>query len=692
MADTSTASPQQERAVLPRDVAVFLPLLGIALHKITAYPEKHPLLANAIEAVAGHLRTVVVNRPFLLLGVARTQLLVEGLATDPDNPVLRELAQKLHRHQIGAIKFTPGVTQAELTDMLKLLGADARTNPVGAQLEQLDERWEHIRLLPPAYDRIELSGDGEQYLGEQATVRKPEETVAGRLWMGLAAAAIAKEGAPELHTDPRSIAKALNEQLRDGDQARKVVSILLGLSRELRLSHGGEAAMLKERLSTLLNHITPDTLKELATLGADLAQRRKLVVDAAMVLPAGAVLTLLRSVSDANEQAIPHAMIRMLTKLAFQAEKGAPSIREEADLALREGVRQLVDRWTLADPNPLHYGRVLERLSRHPTMGGNQPVESQPAEAIRLVQISLETDTVGDSVWAALEELVQDGRAAEVVKMVEDPNVADDIAEHYWNRLATPNNMRILLNNEPRDTEVVELLLERMGMAAAEPMLESLEVADNRAIRRRLLTRLGNLGPSIAPMLIERLPGAPWYVQRNLLALLGSLPEIPADFQIADYAAAEDPRVRREAIKLMLRLQGRRDEAIIAAVGDDDDANVRLGLSAALDGCPPAAVGRVRMLLNDRKLSTELRVMAIRVIGTVRTAATRDWLVNQALTQPNWFKKRKLMPKSHELLAVIGCLARSFRQDPTAQMALRLAWESNDPDIRTAATGVIEDQ
>jgi hypothetical protein len=689
VAELTAASPDQERAVLPRDVAVFLPLLGIALHKISAYPDKHPLLGNAIEAVSGHLRAVLVNRPFLLLGVARSQLLVEGLATDPDNPVLRELASRVHRHQIGAIKFTPGVTQPEVTDMLKLLSGDPRGQPLGTRLAEFDDRWEHIRLFPPAYDRLELTPDGAQRLGEQS--RSVDSSVA-RLWLGLAAAAIAKEGAPDLHTDPRAIARALNEHLHDREQAKRVVSILLGLSRELRLSHGGEAAILKERLSTLLNHISPETLKELATLGADLAQRRKLVVDAAMVLPAGAVLTLLRSVSDASEQAIPHAMVRLLTKLAFQAEKGIPAIREEADLALREGVRQLVDRWSLDDPNPAPYARILERLSRHPTPGGTQAPESQPAEAIRLVQISLETDTVGDAVWSALEELVREGRAAEIVAMVEDPNVADDIAEHYWNRLATPGNMRILLSNEPRDTEVVELLLERMGMAAAEPMLESLEVADNRAIRRRLLNRLGQLGPAIAPMLIERLPGAPWYVQRNLLALLGSLPEIPAEFQVAEYAAAEDPRVRREAIKLLLRLSGHRDDGIIAAVGDDDDANLRLGLGAAMDGCPPGALGRVRMLLNDRKLSVELRVMAIRAIGTVRTSATRDWLVDQALTQPSWFRKRKLVPKSPELVAVIGCLARSFRQDPNAQLALRLAWESSDPEIRTAATGVVEEQ
>ncbi len=36
-------------------------------------------------------------------------------------------------------------------------------------------------------------------------------------------------------------------------------------------------------------------------------------------------------------------MVRLLTKLAFQADKGSQSVREEADLALREAVRQLVE-------------------------------------------------------------------------------------------------------------------------------------------------------------------------------------------------------------------------------------------------------------------------------------------------------------------------------------------------------------
>ncbi len=678
MANHPIASAGQQRAVLPRDVGVFLPLLGIALHKCTTYPERHPLLQSAIDAAASHLRVVLVNRPFFLLGVARNQLLVEGLATDPDNPVLRELAAKLHRHQIGAIKFTQGASREELTEVLRLLSGDARTAPVGSTLKDHDTSWDCIRLLPPAYERLELA-EGEQRLGEQAV----GDTAAHRLWIGLAAVALAKEGAPELHSDPRAVAKALTERIKDPEKAKQVISYLLGLSRELKLAAGAEAAAIKERLGQLLNHITEDTLRELATVGADLAQRRRLVADAAMVLPAGAVMTLLRAVSDSNAQAIPQAMLRLLTKLAFQAEKGSLSVREEADLAMREGVRQLVDKWSLDDPNPAPYTRMLERLSRHPG-GTATSTEEHPAEAIRLVLMALETDTVGDAVWTALQELVSDGRASEIMKLVDDPNVAEDIQEHFWTRLATPGNMRILLANEPRDTEVVELLLERMGMAAAAPMLESLEVADNRTLRRRLLTRLGKLGPAIGPMLVERLPMSPWYVQRNLLALLGSLPEIPADFSPAVYAENDDPRVRREAVKLMLRIPGQRDEAILAMLGDDDEANVRIGLAAALEGCPPAAVRRLMVLLNDGRVSVEIRALAIRVLGTIRSPATRDWLVTHALTKPKWFRRRRLLPRSPELLAVLSALARGFGNDPNAQLVLRLAAESGDPAIRKA--------
>jgi hypothetical protein len=283
------------------------------------------------------------------------------------------------------VKFVPGITREEMVDLLHELSADSRQNPVGLRLRDFESKWESVRVVPPAYDRIELAEDGTGRTGGAMSMR---DTAGGRLWMGLAAATLIDLGATELMADPQAIAEAINRADRDPELANRVVQYLLGLSRELRLAHAAEAAMIRERLGALLNHLTPDALKDLASRGADLAQRRRLVQDAAMMLPAGAALALLRAATDGTSQTIPDAMLRMLNKLAFQAEKGSQSVREEADLAMRESIRQLVDKWELVDPNPERYSRLLEKLARHPT-GVRETQEAHPSEAYRVVEMAL---------------------------------------------------------------------------------------------------------------------------------------------------------------------------------------------------------------------------------------------------------------------------------------------------------------
>ena len=239
--------------------------------------------------------------------------------------------------------------------------------------------------------------------------------------------------------------------------------------------------------------------------------------------------------------------------------------------------------------------------------------------------------------------------------------------------------------NEPRDTEVVERLVTRMGADAAEALLDALEIADSRTSRRRLLTRLGKLGTDIGQAVVDRLAGSPWFVQRNLLALMGSMPSWPRNFSPATYAANPDPRVRREALKLMLRLPDSRDEAIGATFADEDEQVIRLGLTAAAEGCPATAVPRLMSMLRAHANDPELRALGIRVLGTVRTSATRDWLVDRVLTKKKLFRGRRLMPRSPEVLAIVAALARGWRQDKVAADVLRLAQSSGDAQIRAAA-------
>lgn len=672
----------EERNVLSRDLSAFLVQFSIAIHKNTAYPAGHPLLISAVEAVTLRLNTLLKERSLLQLGVARTQLLIEGVATDAGNAVLRELAQRLHRQQLGGVRFSRGITQEELSDLLRTIGTGGGRNgePLGAQAPADLERWPHVMLLPLAYDQLRLADDPLYERGGEAGTG----TRAGRLWIGLAAAALAtQDGGPPSDADAREVALAISKHRGEESYDKVIVGYLLQLGREIRHGDAGEVAGLQSQLSDLLRELKPETLARLLEASGDSAERRELLASLTQSMPVSAVLELLQAAATASQQTISHSLLRILAKLSAQAESGSMVIREDADQAMRDTVRQLLDGWTLTDPNPAAYTRMLEDLSRPSAVAG-APEDADASESSRIVKISLEIGSYGEAVWQATDQMVEDGMIGDLLALIEDRTVSPLIAEAFWFHLGTPDSVRRLLSNESKEPEAVDRIIGKMGLSAAEPMLDALEGAEARAIRRRLLTRLGRLGPAIGPMVVERLKNSPWFVQRNMLALLGSMVEWPPRFSPAPYAAHSDARVRREALKIMLRMPEFRDEAIVSGLADDDDQHVRMVLASAVERCPPAAVPRLMTLLNDRERDADLRSLGIRVLGRIRTDAIRDWLLGRTLAQRRWFRRHRLTPKSPELLSSLSVLARSWHSDPHAVEAIRLAASSADPEIRAA--------
>src|SRR5262249_5303329 len=108
MTDHSTAVPE-----LDPGLVAFLMALSVALHKHRAYPEGHPLRSGAVESTFARLEGLLSARPALRVGVARRQLIVDGIPSDPAHPVLRELAERLHRRQVGAVIVQRGIALAE---------------------------------------------------------------------------------------------------------------------------------------------------------------------------------------------------------------------------------------------------------------------------------------------------------------------------------------------------------------------------------------------------------------------------------------------------------------------------------------------------------------------------------------------------------------------------------------------------
>ena len=359
MRASPSSSDGPGRAALSRDLADFLIELSIALHKHAMYPEGHPSLAPAAAGVTRRAALLLENRSTLSLGVARRQLVIEGIATDPKHPVLGELAERLHRHHLGAVTFRKGVEPAEVADVLKTLAVDAERagQPLGLGNPERLRAWPHVQLHSLTYERLELVGEGAPAEGARAA----------QLWVGLARAALAlqPEDDQPMATEPTVIAQAIDAHERGATAYDQViVGYLLQIAEELKTAGSAEAMALRRRMSHLVRSLKPQTLRRLVEMGGDFVQRRKFVLDATAGMAVDAVLEILKAAADTSQQTISHSLVRLLSKLAAHADGGSPEIREEADIALREQVQELLRGWTLSDPNPGVYGTALERMAR----------------------------------------------------------------------------------------------------------------------------------------------------------------------------------------------------------------------------------------------------------------------------------------------------------------------------------------
>src|SRR5258706_1896440 len=299
-----------EKAALSRELADFLIELSIALHKHSMYPEGHPSLAPAAASVTRRAEHLFENRTTLALGVARQQLVIEGVATDPKNPLLAELAGRLHRHHLGAVTFHRGLRVNEVVEVLKTLSVEAeRTGePIGLGSPEQLRAWDHVRLHPVTYERLELLQEDDEALGADDKGSKERGLRGAQLWVGLARAALASEAmaddAPPPATEPTLIAKAIDEHPKSAAYDQVIVGYLLQIADELKHTRGAEAAALRRRTSRLVGALQPGTLRRLIEMGGDNAQRTKFAIQATHGLAVDAVLEIVRAMADASHTTV----------------------------------------------------------------------------------------------------------------------------------------------------------------------------------------------------------------------------------------------------------------------------------------------------------------------------------------------------------------------------------------------------
>ena len=661
-----------------RELTEFLIELATGLQKRAMYPEGHPMLLATVDRLLARLAALLGDRPALALGVARTQLLVDGCATDPHHLLCRELAGRLHRHRIASLRIEAGVGSAELDQVLaRLAGEPGRgQRPLGLSVTSPSE-WPHVTLQPLGYDRLSLRGDGT---GEE----EGEEARSGGevLWLELARMALDGElHGPAGVEAAADVAAALSRRIADPEAAASVLAGLSRLAESVQSEPGEAAAELRARVSTLISLLEPGVLARLIAAGSD-AERERFTAAATAALTSEAVVNVMDAAASATRRTISPHLLRLLRKLGHLAGAGPDAARSAADAAVRRHAASLLTDWRLDDPNPTQYTGVLEFMADRNAMPASD-ADLAP-DPLVILWTALEVGVPEPRGSAAALELVAAGRTTDVLEAL-GASPEGPTTEPVWRAVGTPEALRTALLAQGLDHASVRTLIRRLGVAAVDPLLDLLGRADDHATRTAALAELEALGTPAAARAAERLAEAPWYLQRNLLLLLGRVRPWPDGFSPTTWATHADARVRREAIKLLLDLPAHRDEGLSRGLADADPGITAVALGAALESCPAAVLPLIERMARDSARLSAHRVMAIRVLARSRTARALESLAGLAVTRTRWLRRQRLAPKSPEVLAAIAGLATHWPAEPRVQPVLAEAERHADADIRAAA-------
>jgi hypothetical protein len=675
--------------VLSRELADFILAFSGAFQKFVMYPAGHPALEGAVRAVFRKLEVIFLERNALALGVTPTQLIISGVPTDPKHVLLKDLAGNLHKRNIGGIKITRDVTRTELENAFAALAHERFATADDPHDESPSlPYWPHLRLYPLTYDHLELLEDEEEENRSGSRGGPEEATWSKRLWMNLARAAIGDDvsetDAADL--DPAALAEAIAQRSGDDAYQEKVLSGLVDFAKSARSRGQAESAAVQRQLSKMLSAMTPDTAEQMLSLrGGDGARQRTFLMEASHILSADVVYRLVEASSHATSRDLSPALLAMLSKLSAHAMMATDGRRAVADDSFRELVRTLVDRWEETEQKqhlPELYGHDSKQLPELPDVTSSVLVYAPEPE--RIILMSIESGIVEAGTLRAVDWMMAKGQIDQLLLMLE--NLVDDpVAKVLHDRVYHPRTVSVLLASEPIGLDTLDRLIPEAGLEAAELLLDALAAANDRKVRSKLLELVARYGAAVGSEVATRIPGAPWFVQRNLLHLLGMLPSLPPEFSPELCLSHSDPRVRHEGLKLLLRDPATRDEAIAQAAQAPDLPSVRLGMVTAAEGCPPQAVGYILKRLRSRKLPEDISALAIRAVGGVEDEAVLDVLLGYVWHRRRLLWFQRMAPRSPTMIEALVNLAVHWRYHPKAATALKRGNKHRDKLIRQAA-------
>jgi hypothetical protein len=554
--------------------------LNISRRNVAIYPAGHPSVGRSLARAHDRLARLLELRPAITIAVAKDTLVIDSSCLDRRNPVYREFALHLSRLGIASLTFRAGLSQDELYQFHRVLAAEG-TTPAGSDYGRLlgEAGVTHVGL-----GRVDYAGfvfqEGEAReadTGPGLWERYVHALIQGTLVTEEAASAI-RDVPPE--TLARFVNSSRAEDLKEQSYDR-VISTYIRQSSERHFS--------SRELTKILDFVgglKPELKRQFLASAVKLVSSDLEATERALGgMQVEQVLGLLSAINE-QQLLIPEALRNLIVTLSRLADTVPEDRTYEGSL--------------LADDHVIS-PEVVELLGSGSF--SSFVTESYQTEIRKLLQFDAAkavSDKAADILHECTEERIEQDFTtllgelicSDVIPEEDYRSFVDLMAQEAEGLLATGRYEQVLASigllelnarqgRHPAVTaealgrfdapefrrklvdslaifgrqhrEEAQTLCNRYGERLLPLLIEALIAERSQAVRRYLIGLIAGHGKDAATEVLKRLDDTRWFVQRNMIFLLGECDPDGALPQVRPLCGSGNPKVSFEAIRYVLR-------------------------------------------------------------------------------------------------------------------------------------------
>jgi hypothetical protein len=589
----------RENSGLPLDTGLlsdFIFELTINSRCVSSYPKDHPFTKASLEKVMKLIPKLFEFREEINLGIARDTLILDQAFLDKKNPVYREYAKILFRHNIVGLTFEQRIEFEELVHFNEILALSPQKileqGGIERAVENADIR--HIRVKAVAYDQFRVTE--KEQVEKEGDDKNPSaiwENFARYLLDGTLDPAGVR--LPFMDAiNPELLARAISEDVGEDSQGKEASYSEL-ISSYLKKVSGsenepGKSKAYIEQLTRFVNQLNPELRRQLLSDSFKGFKPKEGIAQEVSDSREEAILEALGNMNSRGITPSPH-VLGLLQKLTKHFRKsGAPERnpipgkeegREQWEKLItvfrqQEGKESLV---------PETYQNTLQRIM------ATKPISSLDLEEIEALKKSVDGQWVDAAIFTIIVEIIKSGLGRDNLESLKQ-NLVDSCRffleigdfqtlNDLHGKLMDCNLSALTMKssqmfeitsifNKPEFAEEVlnglrvwgkerypyiQKLILKVGPPFLDPVLNRLAEEPSLSIRRFLIDCLLEMGETTRNAVLMRLRDKRWYFVRNLVLILRNLNDPWVLPPIRKLMEHPHPRVREEAFKTLLHFQ-----------------------------------------------------------------------------------------------------------------------------------------